>query len=764
MTTALRLAEQHPTAKRWLSFVLLVALGLLGNYAHFPIFLNIDFLFGSIFAMLALQLLGLRLGVLAAALIGSYTLVLWNHPYATLIVTGEALFVGLLYQRRQVGLVLADALYWVLVGMPATYVLYGLVMDVPMGNIQLVVVKQSINGIANALVARLLFSAYLLNRRTALVGLRDMSYNLLAFFALCPALVLLAIASHHDVAEADRHLRSELVQDDLRLRALLEHWLQERTDSVVQLSRMAASLPSSQMQGPLDQARLSDDNFLRAGLLDSRGTVLQYSPLVDERGVSTVGQSFADRPYYESIQTAQGPMLSEVVMGRMGPPSPIVTLLAPVRRNGVFTGYISGVLSLEHLRTYLERSLGKTNQRYLVLDKNGAVILGNRPEQKTMAIFHRPEGVRTAYSDGSFRWTPLLVNGRPTMEQWQHSWYVTESCVGSLGEWRLVLEQPVEPIQKALATRYTRLLGTLLLTLLAALLLAEWISRRTLATLGQLNELTYQLPAKLAQHSVQVEWPRSGIAETRALIRNFKVMAASLSDLLTRERQINERLDAQVAERTAALSHSLLEKDALLREVHHRVKNNLQVITSMLRLESGRSEHPASRSVLQDMQDRVRSMALLHETIYRVGTFSAIDLGDYLRQVATQALRALQSGTEGIQLRLDLGHLMAGLDQATPCGLLVNELLSNSFKHGFPAGQGGEVWVSLQPINEDYQWRLQVRDSGVGLPPDFAARRQSGLGLKLVEGLADQIGGRLEVGPGATFTVVFRCAPAALAT
>ena len=761
MTTALRLAEQHPTSKRRLSFVLLVGLGLLGNYAHFPIFLNIDFLFGSVFAMLALQLLGQRLGVLAAALIGSYTMVLWNHPYATLIVAGEAVFVGLLYQRRQVGLVLADALYWVLVGMPATYVLYGLVMEVPMGNIQLVVVKQSINGIANVLVARLLFSAYLLKRRTALVGLRDMSYNLLAFFALCPALVLLAIASHHDVAEADLHLRSELVQDDHRLRALLQHWLQERTDSVLQLSRLATSLPSRQMQGPLDQARLSDDNFLRTGLLDNRGTVLQYSPLVDERGVSTVGQSFADRPYYQTIQTAQGPLLSEVVMGRMGTPGAIVTLLAPVRRNGVFTGYISGVLSLEHLRSYLERSLGKTNQRYLVLDKNGAVILGNQPEHKTMSIFHRPDGVSTAYADGSFRWTPLLVNGRPTMEQWQHSWYVTDSRVGNLGEWRLVLEQPVEPIQKALAARYTRLLGSLLLTLLVALLLAEWVSRRTLATLGELNALTNQLPARLAQNSVPVEWPRSGIAETRALIRNFKVMASSLSDLLKRERQINGQLDAQVAERTAALSHSLLEKDALLREVHHRVKNNLQVITSMLRLESGRSEHPASRSVLQDMQDRVRSMALLHETIYRVGTFSAIDLGDYLRQVATQALRALQSGTEGIQLRLNLGHLMAGLDQATPCGLLVNELLSNCFKHGFPAGQGDEVWVSLQPLDADYQWRLQVRDSGVGLPPDFAARRQSGLGLKLVDGLADQIGGRLEIGPGATFTVVFRCTPIA---
>lgn len=764
MQTAQRLGARHPGALRWLSFALLVGLGLLGNYAHYPVFLNIDFLFGSVAAMLAVQLLGWRLGVLAAALIGSYTVVLWNHPYAVLIVTAEAAFVGLLYRRYQLSLVLADALYWVLLGLPATYVFYGLVMEVPMGSMALVMVKQAINGIANALLARLLFTLFLLRRHTTPVGLRDMSYNLLAFFALCPALVLLAISSRNDVTEARQHLRAEMLQDDKRLRSLLEHWLQERSQSMVLLSHMAERLPPAPMQAALDQARLADHNFLRTGVLDAGARVLHYSPSVDERGVSNVGKSFADRPFFQAIQQASGPLLSEVVMGRLGAPAPIVTLLVPVRRNGVYAGYVSGVLSLEHLHRYLDKSLGNSSLRYLVLDKRDQVILGNRPDIQTMSRFERPPGQRTDFADGSFAWTPLQVSGRPTMEQWQHSWQVTELPVGALGEWRLVLEQPVAPIQKALAARYTRLLASLLLILLVALLLAEWMSRRTIATLSRLSALTHQLPEKLAQQDLTIAWPSSGMAETRALIRNFKLMAASLSALLRRERQINDQLDAQVAERTAALSHSLRDKEALLREVHHRVKNNLQVITSMLRLESGRSEHQASRQVLQDMQDRVRSMALLHETVYRVGSFAAIDLGDYLRQVANQAFRALHSGAAGIQLQLELGQLSVGLDQATPCGLLANELLSNCFKHAFPGGRGGQIWVELQPLAPDGMWRLRVRDDGVGLGADFAARRNAGLGLKLVEGLAGQIGGRLEVGPGAAFGVVFRAAPITLAS
>jgi two-component sensor histidine kinase len=185
------------------------------------------------------------------------------------------------------------------------------------------------------------------------------------------------------------------------------------------------------------------------------------------------------------------------------------------------------------------------------------------------------------------------------------------------------------------------------------------------------------------------------------------------------------------------------------------VKNNLQVITSMLRLEAGRSDHPATKSVLKDMQDRIRSLSLLHESIYRSGTFAAIDLGHYLKQIATQSFRSLQVASTSIELRLDLGTVQVGLDQATPCGLLVSELLSNCFKHGFPDGRSGEVCITLKPSGSAGQWLLQISDTGVGLPDDFEVRREKSLGLQLVDSLARQLGGNLQAGPGALFAVVF---------
>ena len=208
----------------------------------------------------------------------------------------------------------------------------------------------------------------------------------------------------------------------------------------------------------------------------------------------------------------------------------------------------------------------------------------------------------------------------------------------------------------------------------------------------------------------------------------------------------------------AALESSLREKVALLKEVHHRVKNNLQVVTSLLRLEARRSTVPDTRAVLVEMQGRIRAMALLHESLYRSGNFAAVDLGAYLTQLATQAFRTQLAQVGAVRLELDLASVEVGMDQATACGLLVNELISNGLKHGFPDGRQGELRVELHALEGGAGLRLRVSDSGVGLPPDFDARRSRSLGLQLVADLAGQIGGTLSIesGPGAAFAITFR--------
>jgi two-component sensor histidine kinase len=207
------------------------------------------------------------------------------------------------------------------------------------------------------------------------------------------------------------------------------------------------------------------------------------------------------------------------------------------------------------------------------------------------------------------------------------------------------------------------------------------------------------------------------------------------------------------------LLNALNEKTALLKEVHHRVKNNLQVITSLLSLESVRSPELATKNVLKDMKDRIRSMALLHETLYRTGIFASVELGDYLKQLATQVFRANATSAIPVSLTCEFEPLSLEMDQALPCGLIINELISNSLKHGFTLGSKGHINVTLKVINCMVQ--LTVSDTGVGLAQDFELQKAASLGLHLVSDLAKQLGGKLEIqtGQGAVFTVSFSLKP-----
>ena len=218
--------------------------------------------------------------------------------------------------------------------------------------------------------------------------------------------------------------------------------------------------------------------------------------------------------------------------------------------------------------------------------------------------------------------------------------------------------------------------------------------------------------------------------------------------------QIQDITDQKRAQ--AEIETALREKQALLREVHHRVKNNLQVITSLLRLESSRREEPGTRRVLREMQGRILSMALLHETLYRTGDFGRVDLAGYLKNLAEQVLRGQGSSTGTVGLRIDVTPVFVPIDQAIPCGLIANELLTNALKHGFAEGDRGEVALALR-LQGESEVHIAVSDNGVGLPKDFETRRASSLGMQLIADLTRQLGGRVSIGegPGASFTITF---------
>jgi PAS domain S-box-containing protein len=545
-----------PAKKRYAIpfYLILIAAGLIGNYLRYELFLNIDFLFGSIFALLALQFFGFGRGIAAAAVIASYTYILWNHPYAIIILTAEVAVVGLLMNRRKMGMVLADSLFWLIIGMPLAYVFYHVIMHVPLSSTTITMTKQVINGISNALAARLMYTGYALRTRSSQTSYSEIIYNLMAFFVLIPSLILLTVSGRTDFAETDYHIRTTLIQGNQRLAHYVEVWVNNRKSAIVNLSDMAAVKSPLQMQPFLELTKKSDISLLRVGLYDRAATSIAYSPLRDEKGESTIGKNYADRPYFPILKRNLKPMLSEVIMSRLTQnPKPIVLMLSPVVVNGAFNGFAAGVLSLEQIRAQLDKSLAEYGTLYTLLDKNGTIIMTNHHDQKVMAPLERGKGVLTTLDNNISQWVPELPRNTPTSERWKKSTYVAETNIGELAEWKLILEQPVAPFQNKLFNNYTGKLSLLFIILLGALALAEVLSRRVVSTLGQLHTLTYELPNKLLNGDVQISWPESGIDEAAYLISNFKEMAVSLSEKFIEVNRINESLEQQVSERTAEI-------------------------------------------------------------------------------------------------------------------------------------------------------------------------------------------------------------------
>ena len=221
----------------------------------------------------------------------------------------------------------------------------------------------------------------------------------------------------------------------------------------------------------------------------------------------------------------------------------------------------------------------------------------------------------------------------------------------------------------------------------------------------------------------------------------------------------NEDLQTEVAERRLAeeqVRASLAEKETLLREVHHRVKNNLQLISSLLYLQSRKVADSRVREMYRESQNHIRSMALVHERLYQSSSLARIDFAQYVHGLAVDLFHSYAIDPNRIKLKLDLEDTTLDIDTAIHCGLVVNELVSNALKHAFPGKRDGEVRLTLCSDGEGHHC-LEIGDDGIGLPPGLEGPDTESLGLQLVDTIVEQIGGQFTVqrDPGTMYRITF---------
>jgi len=192
------------------------------------------------------------------------------------------------------------------------------------------------------------------------------------------------------------------------------------------------------------------------------------------------------------------------------------------------------------------------------------------------------------------------------------------------------------------------------------------------------------------------------------------------------------------------LRSSLLEKEMLLKEIHHRVKNNLQIISSLLRLQAHSLRDEKLEGIFQECQDRIASMAHVHQLLYKSQNFAAIDFGEYLRETAAQLFRSYRTGTAAIGLVIEADDdLLLPIETAIPCGLILNELITNALKYAFPGGRNGQITIKMHRTAREIT--LLFEDNGIGFPPEVDLSGAETLGLNLIHMLVKQIDGAIEL-------------------
>ncbi|MEI7856171.1 MAG: histidine kinase dimerization/phosphoacceptor domain -containing protein, partial [Methanomicrobiales archaeon] len=261
-------------------------------------------------------------------------------------------------------------------------------------------------------------------------------------------------------------------------------------------------------------------------------------------------------------------------------------------------------------------------------------------------------------------------------------------------------------------------------------------------------------PVRLTGVNIDITNRKLMESEIRSLNTVLEERVKDRTEALSKANEALEEENAQRIRAEKKLQASYDEKVLLLKEIHHRVKNNLQIIASLLNLQSRYITDEQTLAAIRESQNRVKAMALVHEKLYRAEDIAHISLHEYIRFLGTGLFQFYDAKARGIQFTLEIRDIYVDIDAAIPIGLILNELISNSLKYAFPDRNRGEIFIRVH--KEDHTLNVLFRDTGIGIPADLDWRNAPSLGLRLVNTLVDQMNGTVELdqSKGTLFTLV----------
>ena len=761
-----------------LGWIALTTAAYLGNVYHLPLFFNVDFLFGSIFLFVILHYYGWAAATVSALIASSYTAVLWQHPYAVIIMTLEVVFVGYFYRRHSRNLMFLDTVFWIILGMPLVVLFYGGVMGIAEQSTFLIVFKQAINGIVNALGAALLitFAQHVFPRlgearRRSPYTFSQAIFLVMVAFVLLPAMIILVVTARAEMNRIEEDVASKLSITTFSSRQAVSAWITENLQTLSSLARFADMHDPdriSVLRTEMALLRMSSENFTAMAVVDPLGRVVAGEPSDDAEALFE-GADLSGCPYFDRVVSGVQGMTSNVIARGA---SSVVMFGVPVIERDIVSGVVVGTIDLDRLRDVLLRLSGKWQVDVTIVDANYRVVTGT---SETVAAYDdfapRYPQTREHVRDNLYIRVPEMHQNVSIMQRWQHSEYLTRERIGSASGWTIILEAPIAPYQDALNTRYRSMLLVMLLVVIGTILLSAALSRKMLASLTQLTIVAENLPDKVTRQE-ELDWPTSRINEIDTLINCFRVTTAHLGESFSRIQEANLQLIAAKQEAEAASN----TKSEFLANISHDLRTPLNGILGYAQILSrDPSLDTRTRDAVAIIEKSGNHLLNLINDILDVSRIEANKLvlqpeGFLLRGFLDDIadIVTLQARQKGLQIHTDF-------DSALPRAVVgdskrLRQVLLNLLTNAVKFTDSGEIRFHARP--ECGKLFFEVEDTGVGIPADhlddvFSPFKQlskhiqseegTGLGLAIVRRLVEMMGGEVAVestpGVGSTFSV-----------
>ncbi len=514
--------------------LLLMALGYAGNYLALPIAYGVAFIFGSIFSLIAIVILGSGWGLLVSIIVASYTFFLWNHPYAIIIFAIEAVWVGVALRRGHTNLVMIDAFYWLSLGSILVVIFYGVVMGLGAQSVLVIVLKQSINGLFNTLIASLILYIPAIRKQSkhisCVYNYKNMIFNVIAAFLMIPTLSLLLFHNYRENVVLNQQAAMNVQAETLQLENEISLWVNRYLRAVTTIAQLPDSFglqPSQDTQEELARIKNLFPDFINVYIANEEAITVAFYPSINSRGESTIGLNFSDRPYFKTLAAYGEPVVSDVFMGRGGTYEPIITVSAPVMKGNTLSHFALGAVNLQQVKKNLSVYGSKDLLLITLLDSNDNIIISNDPNRKSLqkSTLFTGSKINTDL-ENVYLHVPGAASNISIMKIWKNSSYFSSRPIAKTN-WSLHVEYPLAPMQAALYTSAINGLIAVAILFIPMLFIAFALSRTLTKPLQILARISADLPDQI-ENDKKIIWPQTNIEEVAKLVANFQSASHAL--------------------------------------------------------------------------------------------------------------------------------------------------------------------------------------------------------------------------------------------